>query len=1254
MGDQHAGPQMIEIAAGKALQWNVDFDRGLRSVKPGAQCEAVMKLGPQLVRWSQNCMVTASSANIFKLEAGQDRVFANAILLRLADTFRTGTNFMRVCILKVLMLEFKERGRIGETFSSDTSERALANRKVPPRNIKSRSRAVRMSRSEDGLLTKKRIASHAEMLKRVKSVIDSGDPTSRALALRVLGCLADLGKDSVDVHNLVLQALQSPHHQEVSAAFFAMGCLSELSDDFAEHALEKTFEMINAMETTPQMKVWAVRFFSEMGHSPALSLQAHEMGRRIMLRYPTSEIVTTMLIALTILAAESVVIRNSQVELLMNYLGSDPRMNVRAVALRSLGKLVSQAVHSTSITNEMFNRVFIVVQDIALPSALHVLALQVIRKLFRHCVTSLGSESLLQLMGWTELTAMRGDWRVVSQALSLLVEVACNLTRFRDRVKYLKPSSELHEFCTRVCFLLCDQVSITAAVVLKPRDTEIDLVTKSQSVLVDEEDISLTGPEEKATFLSVLLVKLMEGNPSVSWFTVDGIAVLMETLAENWRQRKNLVHEDSSSTMVDYNAERNAKNPSPEPKHENGIKIHEDAGRVHAEDILIVMLTELGRCLAKCVSLQECKEKVVEEIHKRIHLSSERLIEADVPPPVLCPVLEALMMATALHDSAISIADTWAEKGSKIDRVGDRRKRRSPERIVGEGKGSRHILKRVVSKLIQGGNSWTAYKVGEKAARCGLWQLAQSSFSCLVEKASSEGCYFWLRSLSDLSTAESLLQETQRDVERSSSSSMDVERSAAGLSGDDGDTSQTDGAQESARFDDLRLEGFGKAAASSMPFLRSCISNLSAAVCLERMFEFQRWVSTLRLEMVECIAELGGLVASISSFDTDAGVIDLEDEGKDNSMKSLVSALRASTEKVEMLGSRLKKLSEEYDLVTISFMGIDPKSVGTLSKAALICSLLTFCSLGVFSPQPTSFHPMPNSSINVGTAALDLYHRLQQIESGGWDDLLCFAMQCGAGALSGMGTGGSFVTGPQDIALLKLSKWAVDSVLNMQRQLSLLGVVRGTRLLGQIIHEVLNLPWVSPPFFFCTRPRAGVELFLVQAGTNVGESEDLLVAQGCTLALSVCLQIANAPVESYSYSKKLVCALSYQLTESSSQLDEGLYMGSRSGLIGNHAHHFDMFEKLISHSKTSIANCSMQSSIGRNQNNTLEANGERRDCIFSMTVDAKGQGFVSCTVDVSAAPSGEYELFLSCICLDKGNKEWILPLLSTRPKFRIT
>lgn len=35
MSDLSAGSTLVEIAAARALQWNVEFDRGLRSSKPG-------------------------------------------------------------------------------------------------------------------------------------------------------------------------------------------------------------------------------------------------------------------------------------------------------------------------------------------------------------------------------------------------------------------------------------------------------------------------------------------------------------------------------------------------------------------------------------------------------------------------------------------------------------------------------------------------------------------------------------------------------------------------------------------------------------------------------------------------------------------------------------------------------------------------------------------------------------------------------------------------------------------------------------------------------------------------------------------------------------------------------------------------------------------------------------------------------------------------------------------------------------------
>ena len=59
-----------------------------------------------------------------------------------------------------------------------------------------------------GLFKKERIANYPEVLRRVKAVLDSGNAIARALALRLIGCLAELAFDSVDVHRLVFEALQ--------------------------------------------------------------------------------------------------------------------------------------------------------------------------------------------------------------------------------------------------------------------------------------------------------------------------------------------------------------------------------------------------------------------------------------------------------------------------------------------------------------------------------------------------------------------------------------------------------------------------------------------------------------------------------------------------------------------------------------------------------------------------------------------------------------------------------------------------------------------------------------------------------------------------------------------------------------------------------------------------------------------------------------------------------------------------------------
>lgn len=152
----------------------------------GAPCEAILRTGPRMLWWNEEPITSVEIAALYKLVDGEDKTFAIAMLQCLADSFRTGNNFTRLCILKAFLLV-------------------------------SKSTAGMRRNSGSGLFQKERIANHQEVLKRVKSVMDSGDVVARAFALRMLGCLGEIAADSVDVHRLVIEALESPHSKEVKS-----------------------------------------------------------------------------------------------------------------------------------------------------------------------------------------------------------------------------------------------------------------------------------------------------------------------------------------------------------------------------------------------------------------------------------------------------------------------------------------------------------------------------------------------------------------------------------------------------------------------------------------------------------------------------------------------------------------------------------------------------------------------------------------------------------------------------------------------------------------------------------------------------------------------------------------------------------------------------------------------------------------------------------------------------------------------------
>uniref|UniRef100_A0A2K5M9F1 Integrator complex subunit 7 n=1 Tax=Cercocebus atys TaxID=9531 RepID=A0A2K5M9F1_CERAT len=149
-----AGYGEQELDANSAL---MELDKGLRSGKLGEQCEAVVRF-PRL------------------FQKYPFPILINSAFLKLADVFRVGNNFLRLCVLKV----------------TQQSEKHL-----------------------------EKILNVDEFVKRIFSVIHSNDPVARAITLRMLGSLASIIPERKNAHHSIRQSLDSHDNVEVEAAVFA-------------------------------------------------------------------------------------------------------------------------------------------------------------------------------------------------------------------------------------------------------------------------------------------------------------------------------------------------------------------------------------------------------------------------------------------------------------------------------------------------------------------------------------------------------------------------------------------------------------------------------------------------------------------------------------------------------------------------------------------------------------------------------------------------------------------------------------------------------------------------------------------------------------------------------------------------------------------------------------------------------------------------------------------------------------------------
>ncbi|XP_051501468.1 integrator complex subunit 7 [Myxocyprinus asiaticus] len=267
-----------ELDANSAL---MELDKGLRSCKVGEQCEAVV-LFPKL------------------FQKYPFPILINSAFLKLADIFRLGNNFLRLCVLKVTQL----------------SEKHL-----------------------------EKILNVDEFVKRVFSVIHSNDPVARAITLRMLGSLASIIPERKNAHHSIRQSLDSHDNVEVEAAIFAAASFSSHSKDFAAGICNKISEMIQGLDTPVDLKLKLIPMLQHMHHDASLASCSRELLQELVSSYPSTPMLIVTLHTFTQLATSSLVDIPEQIHLLLQYLKEDPRKAVKRLAIQDLKLLAKKAPH---------------------------------------------------------------------------------------------------------------------------------------------------------------------------------------------------------------------------------------------------------------------------------------------------------------------------------------------------------------------------------------------------------------------------------------------------------------------------------------------------------------------------------------------------------------------------------------------------------------------------------------------------------------------------------------------------------------------------------------------------------------------------------------------------------------------------------------------------------------------------------------------------------------------------------------------
>ncbi|XP_077212350.1 uncharacterized protein LOC143847417 isoform X2 [Tasmannia lanceolata] len=602
---------------------------------------------------------------------------------------------MRACILNVFLLGMRNCKKKGEKYK--------------------------------GILAKLRVPNYLELLKRVKIVFDTGDIESRALTLRLLGCWADLAKDSAEIRYIILSSLESCDVLEVKASLFAAGCFCEFSEEFSFFVLEIVIHMITSSKTASDVKLKAA-------------------GKKLVLDSSQEELVAEMLLSLSKLAFKSMLLIPEQVELLSSFINGESASSIPSKALRCLCFLSGGGACHLPVNANVLRTLFHVLDSANFSLNSQIEALRILRKIIctLPCMPFMDMPEFMKKMLIVETAAQSPVTLKRFLAIGLLVVISCNLKRMRGGLWYRchekwsvtnVPSEDgsggvalisdvngLVPFPNHVSLLVMDQITLLVK--------QVNAGPDSGGPIFNPELRSCGDVKQEFLCLLNFILCLVEEYPTLAPSVLDRVRCLLESLVGMYSSNIKADGSNGEVSAMDMDGEIHSSYVS----RFTGFKGKGQSPI--AGELVFCLCRFVGACLR---TLDEAGAVSV-EVYQTVKLLIECIQLSGFSSHDMCIVFSLLLHFRLIWHCSGNGNNT----SSSVDISLNKSKVNAHSSVSEDDFWVDHewMTLEFVKKLMREADFWAAYKTGKYAACQGAWFSATFTFRLLTKQVESDACRY--------------------------------------------------------------------------------------------------------------------------------------------------------------------------------------------------------------------------------------------------------------------------------------------------------------------------------------------------------------------------------------------------------------------------------------------------------------------------------------------------------------------------------